>query len=103
MKNILFMIALSLSLFGCVCTSKKFSRKDFSKEEERAVFEKAKKTDNPDVRLDICGSQIRFSKYGKKNRLRMGDRSYPAYRRRRLKQIQKPSASSMEKQSQKRG
>jgi len=38
--------------------------KDFSKEEERAVWEKAQLTDDPNARLDICGREIHFDKYG---------------------------------------
>ena len=38
------------------------SGKDFSKEEEKAVWNKATPTNDPNVSLDICGQEIHFDK-----------------------------------------
>ena len=40
------------------------SGKNFSKEEEQAVWKKAQSTDDPNVCFDICGQEIHFNKYG---------------------------------------
>ncbi len=37
---------------------------DFSKKEELQVWKKAKLTDDPNIRLDICGRKMHFDKYG---------------------------------------
>ena len=42
----------------------KVNGKNFSKKEEQDVWEKAPTTDDPNVRLDICGQEIHFNKYG---------------------------------------
>ena len=43
------------------------SGKDFTKEEEKAVWEKAQSTSDPNIRLDICGNEIHFDEYGETN------------------------------------
>ena len=45
----------------------KRSGKNFSKEEELAVWNKAQPTDDPNICLDICGQKIYFNKYGDTN------------------------------------
>ena len=41
--------------------------KNFTKAEEKAVWEKAQATNDPNIKLDICGNQIEFDKYGNTN------------------------------------
>ena len=38
--------------------------KDFFKEEELAVWNKVRSTNNPNVRLDTCDCKIQHDKYG---------------------------------------
>ena len=38
--------------------------KDFSKSEERVVWDKAQSTNDSNTRFDTCGKEIHFDKYG---------------------------------------
>ena len=57
-------------LNGCTsfCTKSYKKRSvNFSKEMELTVFKKATATDNPNVRFDVCGREIHYDQYGKRN------------------------------------
>ena len=42
----------------------KTSGKDFTKKEEKDVWNKAQSTSDPNVSLDVCENEIHFNKYG---------------------------------------
>ena len=68
--KILTALLIVVFLIGCVTKpldSCRKNRKDFSKKEELAVWQKAKPTDNPNLRIDICESEIHHDQYGKKS------------------------------------
>ena len=62
MKNLIALLLIT-SVFGCATNTQK-TRKNFSKKEEQAVWEKARPTEKPNIRRDICGQKIYFDQYG---------------------------------------
>ena len=68
MKIIIYVLFV-LVFNGCALFCKKSHKRhsvNFPKEMELAVFQKAKPTEDPNVRLDVCGTEIHFDQYGKR-------------------------------------
>lgn len=59
----LIAVLLVIFVFGCATSPQKF-RKNFSKKEDLAVWEKARPTKDPNVRRDICSQKIHLHQYG---------------------------------------
>ena len=62
MKKLIAVLLITF-VFGCAINVQK-SRKNFTQKKEQAVWEKVRPTENPNVRMDICGQKTYLYQYG---------------------------------------